>query len=221
MRGADSFVNAAPAGGDRQHRRRCALIYHVRVTAAVERTEPELAQKLNGAAPDKLTLRWVTVAEAARILGISQAAVRKRLAAHSLTGIRAGRSWKVLLAGERESPLDAALPEPTPSGGDSATVLAQTAESLNALVRDLQRQSLALAAQVGYLQSQLVDAQSQVKLLTERNDSAVDHDSAGPSRAEYDAAQETIAALRAALAEARREDPAPPPARRRWRFWRR
>jgi excisionase family DNA binding protein len=173
---------------------------------------------LDRAIPASVRLHWISVAEAATLLGISEVAVRKRLGSGALTGTRCGRSWRVLLAGDAQETSEPAAPQP--AAGDTAHVLAQTSEALTALVRDLQRQSLALAAQVGYLQHQLAEAQEQVKLLGEHNETTVEHDLRGPTQDQYNAAQATIAALRAALDEARREPPAATP-RRGWRFWRR
>jgi hypothetical protein len=199
--------------------------YHVPVTVEIEPGEvPASVHQAESVRPN-IPLRWVSLAEAALLLGVSEVAVRKHLGNGSLNGIRCGRGWRVLLAGDYQ------VPEPTPPSihvsqpdGETARLLAQTSESLVALVRDLQRQSLALAGQIGYLQNQLVDAQNQVKLLTERSGATVEHDQPAPSLVEYEAAQRTIVELRRALEETRagtQVEPDGSPKGRAWRFWRR
>lgn len=178
-----------------------------------------------------LRLRWVTAVEAARLLGITEVAVRKRVASGSLHGIRAGRGWRVLLAGapsQSESRAEMTERPEQPERADAheaSKVLAQTSESLVTLVRDLQRHSLALAGQIGYLQSQLVQAQQEMTRLTDRQDATIPDGSAaaGVNRQEHEAALQTIAELRQVLHDRGQEAAATtaPRPRSRWRFWRR
>ena len=133
---------------------------------------------------------WVTVSEAARELRISPVAVRKQIAARTLTGVRVGRGWRVLL------PESATTVTYVPDARDEDDALfARTAESLVTLVHDLPRQSLGLAGQIGYLQSQLVQAQEQVKLLEERSETHAP----GVPVEEHEAALREIAELKAML----------------------
>jgi excisionase family DNA binding protein len=113
--------------------------------------------------------RWYEIAQAARLLGISEVALRRQIADGSLTALRAGRSWRVLLTGEPggSDASGSAARKPTQASPE-VLALVQVSESLGAVVRDLQRQNLALAGQIGYLQSQLHTSQEQVRQLEER-----------------------------------------------------
>ncbi len=162
---------------------------------------------------------WHTLQSAAKVLGVSEIAVRKRVADGQLTSIRAGRSRRVLLVGDSPAVGNQRPPTRVDQRAESEVLLARTSESLSGLVRDLQRQSLALAAQIGYLQHQLAEAQDSVRALSQRRDATVDAVAEeSVSSAEHEAALREISNLRAALAEA--EAGPAPPARRRW-WWRR
>src|SRR5947209_17864687 len=76
------------------------LIYHDPVKIGAENADTRDGGTGDGPVLASVRLRWVTVTDAARLLGISEVAVRKRLADRSLTGLRAGRSWWVLPARE-------------------------------------------------------------------------------------------------------------------------
>lgn len=121
-----------------------------------------------------LTVRWYPAAQAARMLGISEVAVRRQIADRTLTAIRTGRTWKVLLPAESPAAGIAVTRPHDDQQLESVQVLARTSEALTGLVHDLQRQSLALAGQIGYLQSQLLEAQNQVKQLTDARQTTVD-----------------------------------------------
>lgn len=171
-----------------------------------------------GAEQLRVGARWYSLSQAAAVLGVSEPALRKRLRDGSLTAIRAGRGWRILLPGE--PPLDTGVRPTGRPDGEDVRVLAQTAESLVTLVRDLQRQSLVLAAQIGYLQNQLVEAQTNLRELTER----AAHDQGG----EADVVERTAdEGLRRELEELRARQPpaeaAPEarPPRFRWIPWHR
>ena len=84
------------------------------------------------------------------------------------------------------------------------------------LVRDLQRQGLALAGQIGYLQNQLAQAQERVDLLEQTATAPVSHE--GVSREDHERALEEITTLTKRLQEAESRSE---PVRHRWQFWRR
>lgn len=173
--------------------------------------------------------RWYSVPEAARMLGISPTAVRKRIASGELTSLRAGRGRRVLLLGDDGNPMPAERAErsasrPTPDGEaeprahtQELEVLARTSESLTALVRDLQRQSLALAGQIGYLQHQLSQAHERVSVL-EQSTTAPRVAQTGVDPLEHERLQRELMTVRQELDAARR---ASQPGSRGWRFWRR
>jgi excisionase family DNA binding protein len=142
---------------------------------------------------------WYTVQEAARLLGISEAAVRTRISDRSFTALKVGRGWRILLPGEPRtvSTVDGATQPPAPRGAEQ---LARATESMVTLVRDLQRQNLALAGHIGYLQSQL----------------SRESDEQQVSRQEHDAALRQIAELRESVERYEEERGA-----RKRRWWRR
>lgn len=168
-------------------------------------------QAPRAASQARVRARWYSLPEAAGILGVTEPALRKRLRDGSLTAIRAGRGWRILLPGE--PPGDTDLASTGRPDEEDVRVLAQTAESLVTLVRDLQRQSLVLAAQIGYLQNQLVEAQASVRQLTERaaDDQGGEADVA--ERTAYEALQRELEELRA-----RQPPTEPAPELRRPRF---
>ncbi|GAC1445329.1 MAG: hypothetical protein NVSMB52_06150 [Chloroflexota bacterium] len=113
----------------------------------------------------RLQTRWCTVSEASKLLNTSEVAIRKRIVGGSLTAIRAGRGWRVLLPGDLT---EAHQPDGLARGTiqtRTGSQLPQSPEALVSLVRDLQQQSLALAGQIGYLQSQLAGAQAEIQKL--------------------------------------------------------
>ena len=173
--------------------------------------------------PSDLRLRahWYTPADASRLLGISETAIRKRLASGELTGIRVGRSWRVLLPGEPPAqeetrPAEGATPVVPPPAGT------QDAEGLLALVRELQRQNLALAGHIGFLQHQLTQAQNETKRIEAGREGTVEHNVA-VTREEYDAVLQELTSLRAMVSRymadvARLVEREAPPKRRWWQF---
>lgn len=181
--------------------------------------------------------RWYSQTDAARILGISQTALRKRIASGELTSVRSGRSRRVLILGEGPAAgsgetEDAARAADAPAAGEPPAelstapsesdirhqemeVLSRTSESLASLVRELQRQSLALAGQIGYLQHELAQANERVQRLEQA--------ASAPAKAvvtaeDHARLQADLEHARAELEHARAESNRP---RRRWRFWRR
>jgi hypothetical protein len=96
---------------------------------------------------------WVTIAEAAKRLGVSVDTVRRRVKDGSLTSQQLQRpqgfTWQVFLADAQQPPA------PTQ----------QSLGELVSLVRDLQKENRDLAGQLGYMQAQLQQAQEEVRLL--------------------------------------------------------
>lgn len=200
-------------------------LYYGGVTAETVPQAPHIADSVPGEAQRQVILtRWVTLAEASRMLRVSEVALRKRLASGHLTGLRVGRSWRILLPGdlwpEEEPTEQPAAADPR----EPAEVLARTSESLVAVVRDLQRQSLALAAQIGYLQKQLQEARERSDSLAQRleeRQEAITDTSAGESghTAEVDELRATLQIYQQEFE--RRKETETPAKRPRWRFWRR
>lgn len=96
---------------------------------------------------------WVTIAEAAKRLGVSVDTVRRRVKDGSLTSQQVqrpqGYTWQIFLADAQQS--------------DAPTQ--QSLGELVSLVRDLQKENRDLAGQLGYLQAQLQAAQEEVRML--------------------------------------------------------
>ncbi len=154
------------------------------------------------------------------MLGVSEPAIRRLIADGSLTSIRVGRGRRVLLVGDPPIATSALVREPAKASSqeDDAVVLARTSESLSILVRDLQRQSLALAGQIGYLQHQLSEALDQVRVLQTRQDNTVDGaENASVQANERQLVLREVASLREAVE--RLQTTPEVPAKRRW--WRR
>ena len=165
---------------------------------------------------------WYTAAEAAHVLRISEPAVRRRIAGGSLTAVRAGRSWRVLLPGDPTPPVAEAAAQPErETSTKSAEPAVESMEPLIGLVRDLQRQSLALAGQIGYLQNELTRTQGQLESLRDEARAQVTAAPESPQvdPASHQAALDEIDRLRDQLA-ARNIAAAPSPGRRGWKFWR-
>ena len=170
-----------------------------------------------GPKPDRpnIQVRWVSLAEAARMLNITPVAVRKQIANRTLTGMRAGRGWRVLLPGASVEAAQGVNGQPAVDRG-MQEALAKTTESLSSLVRDLQQQNLTLAAQIGFLQNQLAQSKEQVKHLEERREAAL---LATIANEEHEAALKELTELRKSVTlyqqelARRREEPAK---RRSW-----
>jgi excisionase family DNA binding protein len=163
---------------------------------------------------------WYTVTEAALLLGISETAVRRRISDRALTGMKLGRGWRVLLPGEpREGrPPSGTEVEPRSSGD----VHAAAPEPLIALVRDLQRQNLALAGHIGYLQSRLslqADGSSEPATVPPPAVEASPPDRVG--RDEHEDTLREVEELRRQVEELERERAAQSAAPRKKRWWRR
>lgn len=140
-----------------------------------------------------------SVPEAARRLGITERAVRKRIQAGTMQAERVDGKWLVVLepvgtsavppvvpSGQqsRQRPHVVRQPEPVPASSPAAppedevmpavpatvpvaTVPAEHATDLLGMLRDLQRQNLELAGQVGFLQARLAATQEQLLLAEE------------------------------------------------------
>jgi excisionase family DNA binding protein len=110
---------------------------------------------------------WLSVAEAARHLGLSERAVRKRIAVHSLPAQRDGRGpWRVRIGTD-----GAAVPEPPKVGTTAPTT--EPATGTLATVGDDWRALLAAKDQVIAAQAETISAQAQTiaALLATRADS--------------------------------------------------
>ncbi len=118
-----------------------------------------------------------SVPEAARVLGISERAVRKRIVAGSLDAERDGHQWIVFLPAELDpEPGGPNGPDAVP-GGTSAAELGGTravpAEALSDLVALVERQQqtiMELSGRCGWLQARLEDAQAQLALRSPDSD---------------------------------------------------
>lgn len=126
-----------------------------------------------GTVPDR-----VSVPEAARLLGITERAVRKRIQAGTLRAERIDGRWTVAIDAAPASDVRVGRPE-QPRRADSDVeapsrepeppvpvdvVPAHHASDLLKMVRDLQQQNLELAGQVGFLQARLASTQEQLLL---------------------------------------------------------
>ena len=106
-----------------------------------------------------------SVPEAAKLLGITERAVRKRIEAGTLLGKRNGREWVVLLPRE-----PVAEPKGTSSGTDSepdgtATESRGTngTSSVEAIAEKLYRDNLELAGRVGFYQAEIQHLKAQLE----------------------------------------------------------
>jgi hypothetical protein len=137
--------------------------------------------------------------------------------------MRVGRGWRVLLPGEPRSSVPA-VPQAGPDGaaGQTADQSPPVSESLIALVRDLQRQNLALAGHIGYLQNRL-SIQAEVGSEAARlGPGAVDAAPVGAvDREEHESALRAIEELRRMVAKYEEERAAREAALRKRRWWRR
>src|SRR5450759_1680457 len=102
--------------------------YHA---AVMEESGVGVASKAESSGAEKpvLHVRWVSLGEASRLLNITEVAVRKQISARTLTGMRAGRGWRVLLPGE---------PQPSTNGTDGTRTtqqIAGDAKSLDVLAK--------------------------------------------------------------------------------------
>ncbi len=110
------------------------------------------------------TIRY-SVPEAAKLLGITERAVRKRIEAGTLLGKRNGREWLVLLPRE-----PVAEPKGTSSGTDSEPdgTAAEPGgtngtSSVEAIVEKLYRDNLELAGRVGFYQAEIQQLRTQLE----------------------------------------------------------
>ena len=108
---------------------------------------------------------WVTIAEAAPILGCSVDTVRRRLKRGELEARQVhtqhGPTWEVCLGNVRgDMPTVGSTPRQAAGSADGAAIL----EALR-LVGRLQEENRTLAGQVGYLQAQLDQAREQLRAL--------------------------------------------------------
>ncbi len=111
----------------------------------------------------------VPVPQAARVLGISDRAVRKRITAGSIPAKRDGRQWTVYIpavpCGAEPVPSDPYGTESVPETGTKADAGGTSAvPELVQLIRDQEQKITELAGQVGYLQSELSRTREQLQL---------------------------------------------------------
>jgi hypothetical protein len=107
--------------------------------------------------------RELTVPAAARVLGISERAVRWRIQAGTIGATRNGRAWTVYVPADNDPVVDAVVVE-TQRGSDAVVELARQLQAREGHVRDLERTNMELAGQVGYLQAELAQAREQLAL---------------------------------------------------------
>lgn len=166
--------------------------------------------------------RRYSVPQAARRLGISERAVRKRIDAGTVLAVREGRAWTVILeepgggTGTAESAVSAAPSEPgsAPRQSSAAPGTAGTASvdlaPLVALVDSLTRRNAELTEAAAIWQFRAVQLEERLKQLTAgdpvaaHDDTLPDRDEAGPggaapSRLTTDAPRSHLAALIARL----------------------
>lgn len=171
----------------------------------------------------RVKAHWYTLSEASSLLRISEPALRRRISDGSIGAIRSGRSWRILLPGEsRSASKEPGAPTPStdPREHVPEAVALQSIEPLVGLVHDLQRQSLALAGQIGYLQNQLSQTQGQLESLRERAETTVEAPTPNVAITpeEYQRALDEVATLRSVVASWQSLPPSEP-SRRGWRFW--
>lgn len=102
---------------------------------------------------------WLTVSAAALALGIKERAVRKRIAAGTLSGVRQGTRWLVQ------------LPPTSPGTGAGTGSVPPIGtrhqhDALEDALRAAQRHGEELAGQLGYWQGRYQEAQATINLLT-------------------------------------------------------
>ena len=136
-----------------------------------DRNEPEPGGG-PGTAPEDLprgTARY-SVPEAARALGISERAVRKRIVAGTLPAEKEGSRWVVFLpAGTRAGPaaVPAALAEPgtVPAAAPGAVPRGPDLEPLAEVISDLTRENRQLAEAAAVWQFRALQAEERLKAL--------------------------------------------------------
>lgn len=119
----------------------------------------------------------VTIPQAARALGISERAVRKRITAGSIPAERDGRQWTVYIPAVPDGP---SSEPPVPHGNNSVPEHGTRADAggtsavpeLVQLVRDQEQKITELAGQVGYLQAELSHTREQLQLAAPVQDAA-------------------------------------------------
>ena len=155
---------------------------------AVEDVAPEAVGRSAPPWPPGSLDEWVTIAEAAKRLGLSADRVRRRLKAGEFEARRVdsryGPTWEIRLCdlppGESSSPevVPTAAPRvvtgprvaPTLAADGAADDDGPAAVELVRLVRHQQDQLTQLAGQVGFLQAQLQQAHETIKLLQAPSD---------------------------------------------------
>jgi hypothetical protein len=201
-------------------------------TEAVVTVEADILEGIQSAGPENRAAEsgggtsdgWVTIAEAARRLGVSADRVRRRLKAgefearqvasrygptweirlHDLTGWDSASSGAAPTVGPRVASPPRVAPPVADDGPDGDDGSAAAVELVH-LVRHQQDQLIQLAGQVGFLQAQLQQAHETIKLLQapppdeEGGSAAVTE---APSRAT--AMAEEVGRLKAELEQAQR-----------------
>ncbi len=110
------------------------------------------------------TIRY-SVPEAAKLLGITERAVRKRIEAGTLLGKRNGREWVVLLPKEpvREPKGASSGTDSEPDGTAAEPRGTSGTGSVEAIVEKLYRDNLELAGRVGFYQAEIQHLKTQLE----------------------------------------------------------
>jgi hypothetical protein len=185
---------------------------------------------------------WVSIGKAARALGVSKSAIRKRIDEGTLAVRDDDGSAKVLLPFARPAGADGAKSAPPMAGPESAGAdeLAATAAVVGLNARDLARPDATvadadLAVRVAGLTERAAQLEARLAEAQAERDRwlAAAAEARGDARAAVAARDEAERELRLLLARAQFEPALPPGAparrdatrpstrRRRWRFWKR
>jgi hypothetical protein len=142
-----------------------------------EPTEPERGPGTVDGSPGGSAVRY-SVPEAARALGISERAVRKRITAGTLDAVKAGPAWSVFLPGGNP-----ATHEAVPNGPEDRTVVPSTApgvalggtdlQPLADVIADLTRENRELAAAAALWQERARTLEGRFLALTAGDDAPV------------------------------------------------
>ena len=130
------------------------------------RAEPDGGTGAADPAPRRGTARY-SVPEAARALGISERAVRKRITAGTLDAEKDGTAWAVFLpTGTRAEPGTVPAVPGTAGAAPSAAPRGTDVEPLAVLIGDLTRENRQLAEAAAVWQFRALQAEDRLKVLT-------------------------------------------------------
>lgn len=139
-------------------------------TEPVPEPKPVTAALKDGSVSSGTERNWYTVPAAAKLLGMSERGVRKRITAGTIAAERRDGRWVV----DPSAPIDgtSSVPEPEPPGpaqNRSAPAVPAAPADVGPLVEELHqaRQRIEeLAGAVGFWQGRYQEAQEQIRLLT-------------------------------------------------------